>query len=180
MAKSQYRYCNTCKKGIENPIKKPIDSMEKSIWIIIILSTLGLGIIPFLIYQYGMKERNYCPECQSKLQISDKPFEEPKKAEKAKPKTPKEKVLAKVEEKEEAETKPSRKKPTKIEEGVEEETVQKAVKKPVKKKPVKIKEEEEKVKKVEKAKKKRVCPFCGEVLKKDYAACPYCNTKLHD
>jgi len=177
MAKTQYRYCNICKKGVENPVKAPMDSMTKSIWIIVILSTLGLGIIPFLIYQYGIKKNNYCPECHSKLEISDKPFEEPKRTEKAKPKTPKEKVLAKVEEKEEAETKPSRKKTTKLEKVVEIEKKEKVEKKPPKKKPAKIKEEgEEKVK----PRKKRICPYCGEVLKKEYPACPYCNTKLRD
>ena len=89
-------YCNSCNKEIPNPIVKQMDTMEKSIWFILILATLGFGLIPFLIYYYlYIKKRKYCPKCNSKLALIEKLIELPKEI--SEPITPKEKVLEKVE-----------------------------------------------------------------------------------
>jgi len=96
MVKIKYAYCNFCKKEINEPIKKPMDSMEKTIWIILILATLGFGIIGFLIYNYYWRKRTYCPNCHSKLVYSSEPFEKPKLEETL---TAKQKVMKKASEK---------------------------------------------------------------------------------
>jgi len=74
----KYAYCDECKKEIEKPKRKPLDELEKSVWTVIILSTLGFAIIPFLIYLKYIRKRNTCPDCLNTLRISEKPFEKPK------------------------------------------------------------------------------------------------------
>ncbi len=113
-------YCNTCKKEVKNPSKKPMEAMEKTIWAIIIISTLGFAAIPLLIYHYGLKKREYCPTCG--LKLGDKKIEvEPQKKEVETPtkstttKTPKgrspKKAATKTKEKEtEVEEEPKEKK----------------------------------------------------------------------
>lgn len=90
MGNISYSYCDICDKEVE-PEKKPLDGMQKTIWIIIILSTFGFAIIAYLLYRKSMK-KIYCPTCESKLKFSDEPFEKPKEIEDM---TPKEKILSK-------------------------------------------------------------------------------------
>jgi uncharacterized Zn finger protein (UPF0148 family) len=91
-----YYYCPICKKQINNEetVRKPMDTMQKIIWAIIIVGTLGVGLIVFLIYHYGVKEKIYCPVCNTKLTVSQEPFEKEEKEEE--PKTPREKVMKKA------------------------------------------------------------------------------------
>lgn len=95
----KYTYCKVCKKEISNPVKKSMDSMEKTIWIVVFLATLGIAVIPYLFYIKLVRKKNYCPNCETELIHSKEPFEKPKKnSERKKAKlTPKEKVLEKVE-----------------------------------------------------------------------------------
>ena len=72
-------YCNTCKKEITNPSRKPMEPMEKTIWTIIIVATLGFAAIVLLIYQYGVKKKEYCPTCGLKLGAKKIEVEPPKK-----------------------------------------------------------------------------------------------------
>ncbi|MFW9894349.1 MAG: hypothetical protein ACFFD7_00930 [Candidatus Thorarchaeota archaeon] len=92
--KIKYSYCNVCKHEVENPSKKPLTRMQITIWVIIIVATLGLAAIVLAIY-YSTRPKDYCPECHTKLVKSDKPFETPKK--KAEEMTPKERILDKAE-----------------------------------------------------------------------------------
>jgi len=95
MVKVTKAYCKYCKKEIETPVKKPLKTTEKIIWVIIILGTLGIGLIPFLIYHFGMKKKQFCPNCNSKLRIihvEEKQLEQ----EEQKVLTPKEKVMEKA------------------------------------------------------------------------------------
>jgi uncharacterized paraquat-inducible protein A len=70
MTKKKYAYCKYCKKSIENPRKKPMDSLYYTIWLIVIISTLGIALIPFLII-YKLKKKIYCPQCHSVLEFYD-------------------------------------------------------------------------------------------------------------
>ncbi|MCK4286544.1 MAG: hypothetical protein KAX18_10100 [Candidatus Lokiarchaeota archaeon] len=141
--KIKYSYCNVCKHEVESPSKKPLTRMQITIWVIIIVATIGLAAIVLAIY-YSSRPKDYCPECHTKLVKSDKPFEKPKK--KPEEMTPKEKVLDKA--------------------GIEEE---KPKKRAPKKKPSDKKSEEEKETLCpycgeELKKKYPTCPFCQSVL----------------
>ncbi len=141
--KIKYSYCNICKHEVETPSKKPLTRMQITIWVIVMVATFGLAAIVFAIY-YSMRPKEYCPECNTKLVKSDKPFEKPKK--KPEDMTAKEKILDKA--------------------GIEEE---KSKKRAPKKKPIedKSKEEEEILCPYcgeELKKKYPTCPFCQSVL----------------
>ena len=141
--KIKYSYCNVCKHEVENPDKKPLTRTQITIWVIIIVATLGLALIALAIY-YSTRPKDYCPECHTKLVKSDKPFEKTKK--KPEEMTPKEKVLDKA--------------------GIEEE---KSKKRAPKKKPSdKESEEEEEIIcpycGEELKKQYPTCPFCQSVL----------------
>lgn len=91
--KIKYNYCNVCKKEVETPSKKPLTRQQKTIWVIIIVATIGIAAIVFAIY-LSTRPKEFCPDCYTKLIKSDKPFEKPKK--KPEDMSPKEKVLDKA------------------------------------------------------------------------------------
>jgi hypothetical protein len=97
MGKDKYTYCKHCEKEVFDPIKKPLESMEKTIWIIVTIATLGIGLIAFLIYDKYGKKKKYCPTCHLKLEFSPVPSEKPKALIEAL--TPKETIIKKVEKK---------------------------------------------------------------------------------
>ena len=139
----KYRYCNACKHEVENPSKKPLTRMQITIWVIVIVATIGIAAIVLAIY-YSTRLEDYCPECHTKLVKSDKPFEKPKK--KPEEMTPKEKVLDKA--------------------GIEEEKPKKRA--PIKKPSDKKSEEGEEILcpycGEELKKKYPTCPFCQSAL----------------
>ena len=141
--KIKYAYCKVCKREVDNPSKKPMTTSQKIGWIIVIVASLGIAAIVLAIVQSN-KPKNYCPDCYSKLEYSDEPFEKPKK--KPEEMTPKEKVLDKA--------------------GIEEEPREKPKRKKTESKEIK---EEKKIfcpycgEKLEK--KFSTCPFCQSVLK---------------
>jgi ribosomal protein L37AE/L43A len=92
---TQYWYCKKCKKEVENPIRKPMKTFHKVIWIIVIIASVGIAALVFAIYYYNRK-KVYCPVCFSKLEVSSKPFEKEGEEEETVPKTPKEKILKKT------------------------------------------------------------------------------------
>jgi len=100
--KIRYAYCNMCKKEVEDSRRKPLETMQKVVWVIVIIATLGIAAIAYGIY-LSNRPKSYCPTCFTKLEYSDKPFEKPKK--KRKDMTPKEKILDKTGLVEEAEEK---------------------------------------------------------------------------
>ena len=91
--KIKYSYCNACKNEVENASRKPLTRMQITIWVIVMVATLGLAAIVFAIY-YSTRPQDYCPECHTKLVKSDKPFEKAKK--KPENMTSKEKLLDKA------------------------------------------------------------------------------------
>lgn len=118
MVKIKYAYCKYCQKEVHKPSQKPLDSMQKSIWIVICIATLGFGIIAYLIYNKSLKKKIYCPTCYTKLEFSSEPFEKPKLAETL---TAKQKVMAKVEKKKKSKVPAKQKVEKKKEEKKEEE-----------------------------------------------------------
>lgn len=148
MVKIKYAFCKYCKKEIHKPIKKPLDSMQKTFLVIVCISTFGIGIIGFLIYDKYFRKKTYCPTCSSKLIYSSEPFEKPKLTETL---TAKQKVMAKVEKKKTGRS-PQKKK----------------AEKKVETKEGKEKKEEERL----------FCPFCGEELEEKLATCPFCSAPI--
>ena len=106
--KIRYAYCKVCKQEMEKSSRKPLDTSQKITWVIICVATLGLGLIAYAIY-LSNRPKTYCPECFTKLEYSDKPFEKPKK--KRETMTPREKILDKAGLREETEEEEIEKKP---------------------------------------------------------------------
>ena len=146
--KIRFAYCKVCKKEVEESRRKPLETMQKVVWVIVIIATLGIAAIAYAIY-LSNRPKSYCAICFTKLEYSDKPFEKTKK--KREDMTAREKVLDKAE--------------------IEEEP---KVKESTEKKPKVKKERTQKDKK----EKKNFCSFCGEELDSDYSTCPFCQSKL--
>ncbi|MFX1503213.1 MAG: hypothetical protein ACFFDH_19790 [Promethearchaeota archaeon] len=98
--KIKYMYCKVCKKEVEEAHRKPMETMQKVVWSIVIVATLGIAAIAYAIV-LSNRPKHYCPTCFTKLEFSNKPFEKPKK--KIEEMTAKEKILAKTGVEEEAE-----------------------------------------------------------------------------
>lgn len=54
-----------------------MESMYYNVWILTIISSLGLALVPFLIYRYFWLKRNICPTCQNRLEFYSSPDEYP-------------------------------------------------------------------------------------------------------
>ncbi|MGV9202561.1 MAG: LITAF-like zinc ribbon domain-containing protein [Promethearchaeia archaeon] len=72
----KYAFCPFCKREVV-PIKKPMDPLAKTIWAIIIIASLGIFVIPLIIYVKFIKKRKYCPKCETEVKFSDTPFDTP-------------------------------------------------------------------------------------------------------
>ena len=116
---TQYYYCKKCKKEVEKPIRKPMKTFHKVIWVIVIIASVGIAALIFAIYYYN-RSKAYCPVCYLKIESSSKPFEKEGKEEESVPKTPKEKILRKTGKKVAEEKRPKEKD---VDEIVEEERV---------------------------------------------------------
>lgn len=89
----RYAYCNVCKKEVENPVRKPLETFQKTIWIILMIASIGILAIVYAFIVMN-KKKEYCPTCRTKVQFSSEPFE--KEEEEGVPLTPKEKALKKA------------------------------------------------------------------------------------
>jgi hypothetical protein len=76
--KKKHAFCPHCLKEVK-PKRKKLDNFNWQILIIIIVSTLGLALIPFLIYYLVIRKKKYCPKCGSEVQYYDSPRDFPKK-----------------------------------------------------------------------------------------------------
>ena len=90
---AKYAYCKVCDKEVDKPVRKPIETFHKVIWVIISIATLGIGAIVFAIV-YANRKKVYCPTCRIKVEFSSEPHKKPD--EETEPLTPKEKVLKKA------------------------------------------------------------------------------------
>ena len=89
---TKYAYCKICDKQVENPVRKPIETFQKVIWVILSIATVGVAAIIFAIV-YANRKKVHCPTCQTKVQISREPHA---KSKEEKLLTPREKVLKKA------------------------------------------------------------------------------------
>ena len=99
--KIKYAYCKTCKNEVEKRSRKQLTMIQKTIWIMVIVATIGIAAIAYAFY-LSNRQKDYCPDCRAKLEYSEKPFEKPKKRADM---TPREKVLDKAGIEEKAEKK---------------------------------------------------------------------------
>jgi len=150
---TKYIYCKVCDKEIDYAVRKPMETFQKVIWVIVIIATVGIASIVYAIYIMN-KKKVHCPTCRAKVEFSRKPHkkleEETEKTEKTEPLTTKERVLKKAGKKIEA------------------------------KKRVEEEEEEEAPSEItdEKKEEHTFCPYCGEDIKPDAVKCPYCFSSL--
>jgi len=88
-------YCTLCDKEVK-PVKKPMNTLEKVIWFLVIIASIGIALVIYLIYRFRIVKKKYCPICATQVHFKDeKEIEE--KMEKFDTSTAKGKVLEKVE-----------------------------------------------------------------------------------
>lgn len=89
--KKHYAYCPECEREILNPKRKAMDKMYYTVWVLIIIASIGFAVIPLLIYQFIVKKKIFCPYCNSELILYNFPEESPE------PKTQIERILKTIE-----------------------------------------------------------------------------------
>ncbi|MFX1398416.1 MAG: zinc-ribbon domain-containing protein [Promethearchaeota archaeon] len=89
-------YCKICKEEVE-PRKKPMTTMQKVAWGLVSVATLGLALIVFLIYNFRIVKKKYCPVCHSLVDFQTKEHLIEEQKPKYDTSTSKGKVLEKVE-----------------------------------------------------------------------------------
>ncbi len=90
---AKYSYCKICDKQVENPVRKPITTNQKVIWVMLSIATVGIAAIIFAIV-YTNRKKVHCPTCRSKVQISSEPHTKAKKD--GEPLTQRERILKKA------------------------------------------------------------------------------------
>ena len=108
---AKHAYCKVCDKEVNKPIKKPIGTFQKIIWIIISFPTVGIAAIVFAII-YANKKKVYCPTCRTKVEFSSQAHKKPD--EETEPLTQRERVLKKAGKAKEKKTKIDKEAPTEI------------------------------------------------------------------
>jgi len=150
---TKYIYCKVCDKEIDYAVRKPLETFQKIIWVIVIIATVGIAGIVYAFYRMN-KKKVYCPTCRAKVEFSRKPHKKLDKkikgeTEQTEPLTTKERVLQKagkkIEEKKRAEEEEEEEAPSELTDKKEEQTF---------------------------------CPYCGEDIKPDAVKCPYCFSSL--
>jgi hypothetical protein len=89
----KYAYCKVCEKEVTKPIKMPMETFQKVVWVILSIATVGIGAIIFAIINAN-KKKVHCPTCRAKVVFSTEPYKKPKEEEE--PLTAREKVLKKA------------------------------------------------------------------------------------
>ena len=90
---ARYAYCNVCKKEVEHPVRKPLETFQKIVWVIVIIASVGILAI---VYSFVVmnKKKEYCATCRTKVHFSSEPVKV--KDEEEEPLTAKEKALKKA------------------------------------------------------------------------------------
>ncbi len=73
-------YCISCEKEVLKPRRRGMNDMYFNVWILTIISSLGVALIPFLIYRYFILKKKVCPTCKNKIDFynSKQEFPDPK------------------------------------------------------------------------------------------------------
>ncbi len=108
---AKYAYCKVCDKEVDKPVRKPIETFHKVIWVIISIATVGIGAIIFAIV-YANRKKVHCPTCRTKVEFSSEPHKKPD--EETEPLTPRERVLKKAGKEKEKKTKAEKETPLEI------------------------------------------------------------------
>lgn len=90
---TKYAYCKVCDKKVDQPVRKPIETFHKVIWVIFSIGTLGAVAIVFAIY-YLNRKKVYCETCRTKVEFSSEPHKKPE--EEGEPLTQRERILKKA------------------------------------------------------------------------------------
>lgn len=69
---TKYAYCKICDKQVENPVRKPMQTFQKVIWVMVSIATVGVAVIIFAIV-YANRKKIHCPTCRAKVQFSREP-----------------------------------------------------------------------------------------------------------
>ena len=90
---TKYAFCKICEKEVENPVRKPMKTSQKVIWVMVSIATVGVAAIIFAIV-YANRKKVHCPTCRSKVQFSREPHAKSK--EEKEPMTQRERILKKA------------------------------------------------------------------------------------
>ena len=90
---TKYAYCKICDKQVDNPVRKPMVTFQKVIWVMLSIATVGVAAIIFAIV-YGNRKKVHCPTCRAKVQFTNEP--QGKSEKKGKPLTQRERILKKA------------------------------------------------------------------------------------
>ncbi len=116
---TKYAYCKICDKQVDNPVRKPMETFQKVIWVMLSIATVGVAAIIFAIV-YGNRKKVHCPTCRAKVQFTSEPQAKSKKE--GEPLTQRERILKKAGK--EKEKKAAEEKEIPLEEEEEEEEIE--------------------------------------------------------
>ena len=90
---TKYAYCKICDKQVDNPVRKPMETFQKVIWVMLSIATVGVAAIIFAIV-YGNRKKIHCPTCRAKVQITSEP--QAKSEKEGEPLSQRERILKKA------------------------------------------------------------------------------------
>jgi len=115
---TKYAYCKICDKKVENPVREPMNTSQKVVWVMVSIATVGIAAIIFAII-YANRKKIHCPRCRAKVQFSSEPHAKSK--EEKEPLTQRERILKKAGKAKEEKTKSEEDASSEIQEEEEEE-----------------------------------------------------------
>ena len=90
---AKYAYCTVCKKEVEQPVRKPLETFQKLVWVILIIASVGILAIVYAFLVMN-KKKEFCATCRTKVQFLSEPIKT--EEEEGVPLTAKEKALRKA------------------------------------------------------------------------------------
>jgi len=79
MDNEKYAYCKKCRKQIDKPKRKKLDSFQLQILVIASFASFGLAALAFIIYRLIAHKKKYCPNCGEEVKFYESPEDFPKK-----------------------------------------------------------------------------------------------------
>ena len=115
---TKYAYCKVCDKKVDQPVRKPIGTFHKIIWVMFSIATLGVVAIVFALY-YVNRKKAYCETCRTKVEFSSEPHKKPE--EDGEPLTQRQRILKKAGKEKQKKDEEEKESPLEVEEEEEEE-----------------------------------------------------------